>query len=404
MKRTPLVIITIFASLLAACSPQMPAPAMQSAATYTPVQDVAVQESDVTQTSAPTPTPRMVVSWQLEVVAEDLWVPWSIVFTDTERILVSERSGSIREVISGELQPEPLVEFTDIASQDEAGLMGLALDPDYVQNNYLYACYSTIGSGGGLADRVVRLLDSDAGMLLDAVVLDNIPAAKYHAGCRLGFGPDGKLYITTGDALQPQSAQSLDSLAGKILRIDPDGSIPEDNPFPGLPVYSYGHRNPQGLAWQPESGLLYATEHGPSGNDGPGGGDEINLIQAGANHGWPLVSHDEALEGTQSPLRQFTPAVAPASALFYASDVLPMFTGNLFFGALRGEGLVRAVISPSDPAVIETVEWVVSDVGRVRDVVEGPDGYIYFTTSNRDGRGNARAGDDKIYRLVPVYE
>ena len=404
MKKTPLVIITIFASLLVACTPQAMAPAVQSAATYTPVQNVTEQEPEAAQTSAPAPTPRKVVSWQLEVVAKDLWVPWSIVFTDTERMLVSERSGSIREIIVGELQPGSLYEFTDIASQDEAGLMGLALGPDYVQNNYLYACYSTTGSGGGLADRVVRLLDSGDGLLLDAVVLDDIPAAKYHAGCRLGFGPDGKLYITTGDALQPQSAQSLDSLAGKILRIDPDGSIPEDNPFPGSPVYSYGHRNPQGLAWQPETGLLYATEHGPSGSDGPGGGDEINLIQSGANYGWPLVSHDATLEGTQSPLRQFTPAVAPASALFYASDVLPMFKGNLFFGALRGEGLVRVVISPSDPAVIETVEWVVSDVGRVRDVVEGPDGYIYFTTSNRDGRGNARAGDDKIYRLVPVFE
>jgi glucose/arabinose dehydrogenase len=382
----------------------MPAPAVQSAATYTPEEDVAAQETESTQTAAATPTPRTVVSWQLETVVGDLWVPWSLVFTDTGRMLVSERSGSIREVIGGELQAEPLYEFTDIASQDEAGLMGMVLDPDYVQNDYLYACYSTTGSSGGLADRVVRLLDSDAGLLLDAVIMEDIPAARYHAGCRLGFGPDGKLYITTGDALQPQSAQSLDSLAGKILRINPDGTIPEDNPFPGSPVYSYGHRNPQGLAWQPESGLLYATEHGPSGNDGPGGGDEINLVQVGANYGWPLVSHDGTLEGTQSPLRQFTPAVAPASAMFYASDVLPMFTGNLFFGALRGEGLVRVVISPSDPAVIETVEWVVSDVGRVRDVVEGPDGYIYFTTSNRDGRGNARAGDDHIYRLVPVYE
>ena len=150
--------------------------------------------------------------------------------------------------------------------------------------------------------------------------------------------------------------------------------------------------------------MLYSTEHGPSGFDGPEGGDEINLIYPGANYGWPLVSHDEMLEGTKTPLIQFTPAVAPASAMFYQSDLLPMFTGNLFFGALRGEGLVQVVLSAEDPGVVEIVEWIVSDVGRVREVVQGPDGMIYFSTSNRDGRGTLREGDDKIYRLVPVYE
>jgi glucose/arabinose dehydrogenase len=226
----------------------------------------------------------------------------------------------------------------------------------------------------------------------------------YHAGCRLGFGPDGKLYITTGDARQPSLAQDLNSLAGKILRINKDGSIPADNPFPGSPVYSYGHRNSQGIAWQPGTGRLYVTEHGPSGSDGPEGGDEINLIQAGANYGWPLVSHDATLEGTESPLIQFTPAVAPSGAAFYGSNVLPMFTGRLFFGALRGEGLVMVDISAQDPKVIESVQWIVSNVGRVRDVAVGPDGLIYFTTSNQDGRGTYRSGGDKVYRLVPVYQ
>ena len=190
---------------------------------------------------------------------------------------------------------------------------------------------------------------------------------------------------------------------GKILRINPDGSIPEDNPFRGSPVWSYGHRNPQGIDWQPDSGKLYSTEHGPSGFDGPGGGDEINLIEAGGNYGWPLVSHDETREGTFAPLIQFTPAEAPASLSFYASNVLPMFTGSLFFGALRGEGLVRVVLSDSDPNEIITVEKIISDIGRVRDVVQGPDGLIYFSTSNRDGRGRAREGDDHIYRIVPVF-
>ena len=384
--------------LVAACQPASVAavePAIVTDTSTIPVDTVTPKATDAI---------RVVVSWKVEEVVRGLDIPWSILFTSTERMLVSERAGNIREVNGGQLQPDSVYVFKDIASQEEAGLMGMALDPDYPQNGYLYACYSARGGSGGLIDRVVRLLDDKDGLVLDATILDDIPAAKYHAGCQLEFGPDEKLYITTGDALQPQAAQDTASLAGKILRINADGSIPSDNPIAGSPVYSYGHRNPQGLAWQPGTGLLYSTEHGPSGFDGPEGGDEINLIRPGANFGWPLVSHDETLAGTESPLRQFTPAVAPAAAMFYESDVLLMFTGDLFFGALRGEGLMRVVISKSDPTRIELVEWLVSDVGRVREVMQGPDGYIYFSTSNRDGRGEIQAGDDKIYRLVPVYE
>lgn len=394
----PKTITILFVLMLAAT-------ACRAAPTAAGQPEVTTVSATATPTLAPEPTPipRTVTGWAVETVVEDLEIPWSIVFTSPARMLVSERAGKIREVVDGQLNPEALYVFPDIASQEEAGLMGMALDPDYADNSYIYACYS-LRSGDGLIDRVVRLLDQEDNLSMDATILDDIPAAQYHAGCRLGFGPDGKLYITTGDALQPQAAQDTNSLAGKILRINPDGSIPADNPIVDSAVYSYGHRNPQGLAWQPGTGLLYATEHGPSGFDGPEGGDEINLIRAGVNYGWPLVSHDEVLEGTESPLRQFTPAVAPAAAMFYEADVLPMFTGNLFFGALRGEGLARVVISDSDPAVIQSIEWPVTDVGRVREVVEGPDGFIYFSTSNRDGRGEVQAGDDKIFRIVPLYD
>ena len=397
MPHKILVVFMLPVLFAAACQPAPLAEAAAAAATYTPT-----IAADTAPTEA-TPTVPAATSWKVEELVQGLEIPWSIVFTSAERLLVSERPGRVREIVDGQLNPEALYTFTDVVTVEETGLMGMVLDPNYADNKTLYACY-TSQDASGMFDRVVRMTDNGDSLTLDGVLLDGIPAAKYHAGCRLGVGPDGRLYITSGDARVPSSAQDLNSLAGKILRINLDGSIPSDNPFPGSAVYSYGHRNPQGLAWQPGSGRLYATEHGPSGSDGPQGGDEINLIQPGANYGWPLVSHDAVLEGTESPLIQFTPAVAPAAAMFYSGDVLPMFDGKFFFGALRGEGVVMVTISAQDPKSIEDVQWIVSDAGRVREVTESPDGLIYFTTSNQDGRGTYRAGGDRVYRIVPVYE
>jgi glucose/arabinose dehydrogenase len=226
------------------------------------------------------------------------------------------------------------------------------------------------------------------------IILDGIPAAKFHAGCRLAFGPDGKLYISTGDSTDKQLAQDLDSLAGKILRINPDRTTPEDNPFADSLIWSYGHRNPQGLAWD-AGGQLYSSEHGPSVIDGPPGGDEVNKIVKGGNYGWPLVSHQETKEGLEPAVAIFTPAEAPASLMIYSGDVFPQFTGNIFFGALIGEGIVRMIPDGED----YKIEKLQTEHGRIREVMQGPDGLIYFTTSNRDGRGKAKAGDDKIYRF-----
>lgn len=393
-KIVPLGILA--AIVISACQPAALSAANFSSATYTP----ATIKTELSPTLTTQPAP---VGWKNEVVAEGLEVPWSIIFTSTERMLVSERPGRIREIVDGELNPKALYSFPDVVSIEESGLMGLAVDPDYEANNFIYACY-TSQDQSGMFNRVVRMVDARNKIRPDAVVVDNIPSAKYHAGCRLAFGPDGKLYITSGDARQPQAAQDLNSLAGKILRVNADGSIPQDNPFNGSPVYSYGHRNPQGITWDATTGVFYESEHGPSGNDGPAGGDEINHIEAGNNYGWPLVSHDESLTGTQSPLMQFTPAIAPAAILFYSSGTLTMFQGKLLLGALRGEGLALISLAADDPNTIEKVEWLIEDVGRVREVTAGPDGTIYFSTSNRDGRGSPRAGDDKIYRIIPVFQ
>ena len=359
-----------------------------------------VQTETATYTPLATKSSVENIDWKIEVVADNLYVPWSILFTSEKRMLVSERNGVIREVLNDILQSDPIYQFSDVAAFDEAGLMGLALDPGYQENNFIYACY-TYQENDALFNRVVRLVDAPDQMVLDGIVIERIPSAHYHAGCRLRFAADETLYITTGDALQPESAQDPTSLAGKILRLNSDGSIPDDNPIQDSPVYSLGHRNPQGLDWDPRNGLLYATEHGPSGSDGLAGGDEINLIEAGGNYGWPLVSHEEHADGLISPLIVFTPAEAPASGMFYRGIVFPQYQNDFFFGALRGEGLMKVVISADDPRVIQNVEKIITSVGRVREVVEGPDGFIYFSTSNRDGRGTVKLDDDKIYRLIP---
>ena len=353
----------------------------------------------VVRPTAPKPNS---VPYQVKEVTTGLNVPWDMVFTSGNRILVSERSGTIRVIEQGKLVAEPLLRITEVSNVSEEGLMGLALDPDYTTNKLVYACYA-YATRDGLRDRVIKFEDRDNATGPIMTVIDNIPAAQYHAGCRLSFGPqDKKLYITTGDATDKNIAQQLSSLGGKILRVNSDGSIPSDNPFSGSPVWSLGHRNPQGTAWQPETNQLFSTEHGPSGFDGAAGGDEVNIITKGGNYGWPVVSHQRTDTRFISPLLVFTPAVAPSGATFYSSDVLPQFKGDLFFTGLRGEGLYRIELTGSERNQVARYEKL-SDVnyGRLRDVAAGPDGSIYFVTSNRDGRGQPRAGDDKLLRISP---
>ena len=339
------------------------------------------------------------VDYKIQEIAKNLDVPWSIAFTADKRTLVTERKGNIRVLENTILKTQPLITINDVVTGDEEGLMGLAVDPDYDNNKYIYACYAYL-EVNNMYDKVLRLIDNGESAEIDRILIEKIPAARYHAGCRLKFGPDGKLYITTGDALNKDQAQDLKSLGGKILRIERDGSIPDDNPFIDSPVYTYGHRNPQGIEWNKSTGLMVSTEHGPSGTDGPGGGDEINIINPGKNYGWPLVSHEGTLSGTESPKMVFTPAVAPASALMYSGKLFPQFKDKLFFGGLRGEGVYVVSFSEEEPEKVETyVKLKNLNFGRIRDIVESPSGEIWFTTSNTDGRGNVRDGDDKIYRL-----
>ena len=337
---------------------------------------------------------------RVETFVSGLEVPWSLAFTSPTRLLVTERPGRVRVVENGVLRPKPLAVISDVEARGESGLMGMTLAPDYARNRHVYLAYAYDAAKGSEV-RVVRFRDDGDALADRTLIIERIPAARNHAGCRIRFGPDGKLYVTTGDATEREIAQVPQSPGGKTLRLNPDGTIPADNPFPGSPVFSLGHRNSQGLDWEPRSGLQFQTEHGPSGFDGPGGGDEVNIVEAGKNYGWPIVHHRESRSGFVSPLLEYTPAVAPAGASFSRGELLPSFRGDFFFATLRGERLIRVRLDPADARkVAETEELLTGEYGRLRDVVSGPDGALYVATSNRDGRGDPRAGDDRILRVV----
>jgi glucose/arabinose dehydrogenase len=343
------------------------------------------------------PTP----AFRVETVASGLEVPWSLAFTPDGRILVTERPGRVRVVEGGRLREAPLATLPDVEPTGESGLMAITLHPRFAENHWLYLAYAYRGDAQCV--RVVRFREAPEGLVDRKTIVEGIPAAHLHAGTALGFGPDGKLYVTTGDGTRRELAQRLDSLAGKTLRLDESGGIPADNPFVGRAdarpeIWSYGHRNSQGIDWQPGSGLLFETEHGPSGFDGPGGGDEVNVVDRGNNYGWPTIHHRQSQAGMESPLLEYTPALAPSGATFYRGSSFPEYRGNFFFACLRGERIVRVVLDGR--RVVREEKLLEGEYGRLRAIREGPDGAIYFTTSNRDGRGRPSKDDDRILRLV----
>ncbi len=338
-------------------------------------------------------------SLSVESVVRDLATIWAVDFAPDGRIFLTERSGRIRTVRDGALDPEPWLTIDGVVESGESGLMGLALDPEFAANGYVYATYTYTAEGGGLQNRLVRLKEDPATGrgAMDTILWDDVRGGRVHDGGRVKLGPDGKLYWTMGDSGSQDLAQSLDTLNGKILRLNVDGSIPADNPFPDSPVYSYGHRNPQGLAWQPGTGYLLALEHGPSGQQSCC--DEVNVILPGQNYGWPQAFGDQSAGLTIPPLRHSGTSRettwAPGGATFVTAGP---WAGTLLFVGLRGEALYRVTLDQSGITGFE--EHFKGQYGRLRDVVEGPDGAIYLATSNKDGRGRPNAGDDQLLRLT----
>lgn len=327
-----------------------------------------------------------------EVVADNLDVPWALDIASDGRIFFTERPGRVRVIQSGKLLEEPAISFpAPFVSEGEGGLLGLILDPQFDSNHYLYV-YHTYREQGSTFNRVIRLREESNRARMDKVLIDKIPGSGIHNGGRLKIGPDQKLYITTGDARNPELAQDPSSLAGKILRINLDGTIPTDNPFPGSAVYSWGHRNPQGIAWTLDGSTLYSSEHGQSAHD------EINRIEPGANYGWPVISGDEQQTGMKTPILHSGEATWAPSGMTFVSK--GPWAGQLLVANLRGEQLLKITLDTNQPGTVrETAVLYRDELGRLRDVVEGSDGSLYILTNNRDGRGQPRTGDDKIIRL-----
>ena len=336
----------------------------------------------------------------IETLAQGLDTPWAIDFAPDGRVFISERDGRIRIIERNQLQPEPWMSL-EVAATSEAGLLGLALDPSFTKNRFVYVAYTYRTGVFTLRNRLVRLReDGKTGKgVLDKILIDDVAGANNHDGGRVKFGPDGKLYWTMGDAQTTRYSQDLKSLNGKILRLNSDGSVPADNPFANSYVYSYGHRNPQGIAWQPGTGRLYSTEHGPSGFQGCCR-DEVNFIEPGKNYGWPEIRGDETKPGMVPPVIQAgtNETWAPTGVTFVSQGP---WAGSLLFTGLRGQTLYRVVLDPNDPNKSQTVErHFFRRFGRLRDVVEGPDKALYLLTSNHDGRGSPTADDDRVLRLI----
>lgn len=358
--------------LLAGCTAApSPAPATTSPAPATSSTPPSAPASSVPATD-PAPAAAAAIAGTPQPVATGLNAPWSVVFRDGTPLVSERNSGQVLE-LSPEGSARSIGTVQGVAARGESGLLGLAVS----SQGDLYV-YSTAADG----NRVQRFpVNGEPGSLSlgqPDTLLERIPSASIHDGGRIAFGPDGMLYVTAGDASRRDSAQDRDSLAGKILRMTPDGGVPADNPFPGSLVYSYGHRNPQGLAWA-DDGTMFATEFGQN------TWDELNIITPGANYGWPTVEGIAGRPGFVDPVQQWQPGAASPSGMAHAG-------GTLFLANLRGQ--VLRSVPVSDPAT--STEHFSREYGRIRDVALAPDGRLWFLTNNTDGRGDPRPGDDRI--------
>jgi glucose/arabinose dehydrogenase len=341
-------------------------------------------------------------SFRVVEITDDLRHPWAMAFLPDGDILVTERHGRLRRIHDGRLERDSLDGVPKVFARGQGGLMDVVLHPEFAENRWLYLSYSS-GRGNAVRTSVMRARLGPNGLEEQTVLFETSPPGRRdkHFGSRLAFGADGLLYITVGERGERRRAQELNDHNGSVLRLNSDGSVPADNPYVGNAeakpeIYSHGHRNPQGLAVQPGTGLIFAHEHGPR------GGDELNLIQPGVNYGWPIISHGReytggkvgvgsSKEGLAQPLWVWTPSIAPSGMSFYQGGAFPGWQGDLLVGALKYELIVRLEIE--DGRIIGEERLLERRLGRIRDVRAGPDGLVYVLTDERSGG---------MYRLEPA--
>jgi glucose/arabinose dehydrogenase len=360
--------------------------------TATPPVDLAIECQLVESDYGPAGS----VDIDVEVFTDGLYIPWGIAWLPDGGMLLTERDGLLRRVGADGSLVEAPVATIDIGSSDEGGLLGIALSPDFDATRAFFL-YVT-ASEGGVRNRVERWTLGEDGLSasLDRVLLDDIPAARFHNGGRLRIGPDGMLYVTTGDAREPDLSRDLSSTAGKVLRLTPDGDIPADNPDPTSPVWVSGLRNGQGIDWR-DDGRMVLTDHGPSGDTSRFGHDEINVAEPGDDLGWPDVYACETEDGLRSPSMTWTDALPPGGHAIYRGTEIPDWQGDVLIGVMGFDGpdqphLHRIRLS-DDGNVTVSETYLRGEYGRLRDVIMGPDGGLYVTTSNCDGRGVCGDGD-----------
>lgn len=342
--------------------------------------------------SRPTPAPSIATTEDLPpttIIAQNLDTPWAIGFLSDKSMLVTQRNGKLWH-IQADANTQPKLVTTIAAAKEigEGGLLGIAISPNFAKDHFVYLYYTYNSTGNNTNNRVVRMMYENNTLSNEQILVDAIPGASNHNGGRLAFGPDGYLYISTGDAQEPSQAQNTQSLAGKILRVTPDGKAAPGNPFNNR-IYSYGHRNVQGIAWD-KSGQLWATEHGRSGVQS--GLDELNKIEKGKNFGWPVIQGSETRAGMVTAVKN------SGASLTWAPGDIAFVGDQLFFTGLRGVSLYETEL----PALSEITPHFNQEFGRLREVILGPDGMLYVTTSNLDGRGVGKANDDKIIRVNPA--
>ncbi len=428
LKRRTLFLVSLIASLgllIAACSDTQdsgddsadPTPTPTTGVEPTPTPEPTPEPNpEPTPTAEPVPTPEAAddlddalvdeeesddpgwVDFDFEVMATNLDIPWELVFLPSGDMLITERPGTVRLIQNGELQEDPVFEFEDVVHERgaEGGLLGMTLHPAFSSNNWIYFYY-TYEEDDEWRNRVVRfVLDEDMQFTEREVIIENLPGAFTHNGGRIKFGPDAKLYVTLGDAQRQDDAQNPDVLVGKILRLEDDGAIPDDNPYEGSPVYAKGLRNPQGISWHPQTWDLYSSQHGPTGND------EFNKIVPGANYGWPDMEGfdgEEREEFTLPVLASGEDTWAPSGSTFYDGDVFPQWQNEYLLAGLRSVTLYRINLAGDEPEMGPIVQ---GEFGRLRTVVQGPDGLLYLLTSNRDERAEPGDDDDRLIRIVPA--